>query len=163
MSFSWCQLWGRHQLGARKDAERTRSLNVESLRCLSWPGLLLFLSQWTPNPLALMEAQSIVTWLACAHGESTCLPFTASLRPVTAFPWPFLTSSAREASSVVFSYILLFSACTGLSTMNKYGLICLSVYWHFYTDDYVPHSISISGHRRHSISYSGFIFCSQTQ
>lgn len=57
-------------------------------------------------------------------GESTCLPVTASLSPTTSFPWPFLTSAAREAPSVVFSYILLF-ACTGLSTISKYGLICL--------------------------------------
>lgn len=59
-------------------------------------------------------------------GESTCLPFTASLRPVPSFPWPFLTSSARAAPSVVFSYVLLF-ARADLSTVSKYGLTCLSV------------------------------------
>lgn len=95
-------------MGAGKIAERTRSLNVESLRCLSWPGLLLFLSQWTPNPLALMEAQ-----VSC-HLTGLCTRTPLPLERAPTFPsppasGPSLHSHGRSRPARLGRPLLLFS------------------------------------------------------
>lgn len=119
--------------GSWEDRRKNKVLKCRVLKMplLAWPPPLPLPLDSKPTGLdggpSLLSLDWPVHTDPSSPGESTCLPFTASLRPVTSFPWPFLTSSAREAPSVVFSYILLF-ACAGLSTINEYGLVCLSVY-----------------------------------
>lgn len=97
----------------------------------------------TRSPHELIKAQVCCPLVACEHvipsapRESPCLHLASFFQSHARYH--FITEAILDhlSQGCPFCYVLLYSAIlfpSDLFTIYKYGLICLFVYRHFYTD-----------------------------